>query len=237
MNEAVATISRWIEKGKRHYVCVGDVHGVVECQRNEMVMDIHNQSGLTVSDGMPLVWLGRLKGFSKMSRIYGPDLMLKLCEVSVKEKYTHFLYGGNVGVAGRLRDWLSKRLPGIRIVGFYTPPFQCLNSEEEAQLIETVSHLKPDIIWVDLSTPKQELLMSEYISKLDTKVMLGVGAAFDVHTGRIKHAPTWMKKVGMQWFHRISQKPQRLWRCYLRNNPLFAYKVLQEVLKNNFFNR
>lgn len=229
MAETLATIKSWVERGEQHYVCVTTVHGVMECQMDENLKRIYNASGLTVPDGMPLVWIGRLQGFSRMGRVYGPDLMLEVCKMSLKKGYTHFLYGGDVGVVEELKKSLTQKFPGLKILGTYTPPFRPLNRAEEGQLIEEVASLKPDFFWVGLGTPKQERFMGEYLPKLDTRVMLGVGAAFDFHTDRLKEAPAWMKKTGLQWLHRLSNEPKRLWKRYILNNPLFVFKFILQL--------
>jgi N-acetylglucosaminyldiphosphoundecaprenol N-acetyl-beta-D-mannosaminyltransferase len=234
MVDAVNQILAWIEENKSNYICVTGVHGVMECQRNEKLKEVHNSSGLTVPDGMPLVWAARIHGFPQVDRVYGPDLLLEVCKTAVRKKITHFLYGGDIGVAEDLRAFLTAQYPGIKIVGAFTPPFRRLNLDEEVQLTETVNRLRPDIIWVGLSTPKQEQFMAEYLPKLNTKVMIGVGAAFDVHTGRIKDAPSWIKKSGLQWLHRLVQEPRRLGKRYLHNNPLFVCKFFKEHIKNRF---
>jgi N-acetylglucosaminyldiphosphoundecaprenol N-acetyl-beta-D-mannosaminyltransferase len=230
MVEATAIIKRWIEQDEKHYVCVTGVHGVMECQRDEELRQIHNGSGLTVPDGMPMVWAGKSFGVRHMGRVYGPDLMLAVCTMSAGQGFTNFLYGGGEGVAEELRQSLASKCPGVNIVGTYTPPFRPLNGAEERQLIEQVAGLKPDIFWVGLSTPKQERFMAEYLPKLETKVMLGVGAAFDIHTGRVKDAPGWVKKTGLQWFHRLVQEPKRLWKRYLINNPIFIVKFIRQLI-------
>ncbi len=234
MSNTVTTIRNWIKRGEKHYVCVTGVHGIMECQKDENLKPIHNASGLTVPDGMPMVWAGRIYGHPEISRVYGPDLMLAVCKSSVDKGYTHFLYGGTNGVVQDLKENLEKMFPGIQIVGKYTPPFRPLNSEQKNELINQVSLSKPDLLWVGLSTPKQERFMSEYISKLDTKVMLGVGAAFDYHTGRAKDSPDWTKKIGMQWLHRLLQDPKRLWKRYLYNNPVFAYKFINQLIADKY---
>jgi N-acetylglucosaminyldiphosphoundecaprenol N-acetyl-beta-D-mannosaminyltransferase len=177
-----------------------------------------------------MVWIGKLNRHRNISRVYGPDLMLEMCKISLQKGYKHFFYGGNIGVAEILRKKLGEKFPGIRIVGTYTPPFRPLNEKEEKELQEQVSQLKPDLFWVGVSTPKQERFMGENIHKLDTKVMIGVGAAFDIHAGLIKDAPKFIKIIGMQWFYRLCQEPKRLWRRYLFNNPIFVYKCLMQLL-------
>jgi N-acetylglucosaminyldiphosphoundecaprenol N-acetyl-beta-D-mannosaminyltransferase len=164
-------------------------------------------------------------------QITGPDLMLHVCAESVEKGYTHFFYGGDVGVAEQLKANLEQKFPGLQVIGTYTPPFRPLNSEEERELQELVARLKPDMFWVGLSTPKQERFMAEYLSKLDTRLMIGVGAAFDIHTGRIKDSPDWLQALGLQWVHRLCQEPRRLWRRYLYNNPRFIVRITSQLLK------
>ena len=195
---ALRNILNWIQHGQKRYVCVTGVHGVMESKRDESFKWILNNSGMTVPDGMPMVWAGRIYGHNSISRVYGPDLMLAVCHSSVDRGYTHFLYGGREGVSKDLKSNLELIFPGIKIVGYYTPPFRPLNNKEKIGLIKQISLLKPDIFWVGLSTPKQERFMSEHLSKLNTTVMLGVGAAFDFLTGRAIDAPDWVKIIGMQ---------------------------------------
>lgn len=237
MRAAVLTIEEWLTQGEKNYVCVRDVHGVMACRRDRELMRIHNTGGLTVPDGMPLVWAGRFCGFAEMGRVYGPDLMLSVCEESVPKGYAHFLYGGKPDAAEELRNNLEEWFPGIRIVGTYTPPFRPLTSGEGKELVALTARLKPDIFWVGLGTPKQEKFMAAYLPRLETRVMLGVGAAFDIHTGRAKDAPDFVKKAGMQWFYRLLQEPGRLWKRYLINVPLFicllGYQLISGRMKKS----
>ena len=198
-------------------------------ERDEHLRTILNNSFLTMPDGMPTVWVGKWQGFRGVDRVYGPDLMLEICELSISKSYTHFLYGGKPGVAERLKSTLERRFSGIRILGTYCPPFRPSNKAEERELIERVADLKPDLFWVGLSTPKQERFMAEFIHKLDTKLMLGVGAAFDIHAGLLKDSPTWLKSMGLQWLHRLYQEPRRLWKRYLVNNPKFVLNICLQL--------
>ncbi|HET7208402.1 MAG TPA: WecB/TagA/CpsF family glycosyltransferase [Terriglobales bacterium] len=225
MATAVSAIDAAIAAGQKGYVCVTGVHGVMEAQRDDQFRTVLNNSFLTTPDGMPTVWVGKWQGFRRMDRVYGPDLMLAVCEMSTVRRYTHYLYGGKPGVTEQLRSVLERRFPGIRVVGTYCPPFRRLNREEECDLIQHVGKLQPDLFWVGLSTPKQERFMAEFIHKLDARVMVGVGAAFDIHTGQIKDSPPWVKRAGLQWLHRLSQEPGRLWKRYLLNNPQFLLDI------------
>lgn len=229
MAEAVDACAQLIECGKG-YVCVTGVHGVMEAQSDPHFRSILNNSFLTVPDGMPMVWVGRIHRHREIGRVYGPDFMIELCRRSVQCDYRHFLYGGSEGIAEKLAESLRRQIPGVQIVGTYTPPFRPLNAEEEYTLYRSVATSKPDVLWVGLSTPKQERFMAQYLGRLDTRLMIGVGAAFDIHTGQTKDAPTWVKNAGLQWLHRLLQEPRRLWKRYLINNPRFIVKIALQLM-------
>jgi N-acetylglucosaminyldiphosphoundecaprenol N-acetyl-beta-D-mannosaminyltransferase len=237
VDSTVECLADVISFKSNEYVCITGVHGVVEAMNDAGIRGILNSALLNVPDGMPLVWVGRILGFKQTGRVYGPDLMLKLCERSIKEGGGHFLYGGKPGIVEDLKAILECKFPGIRIVGTYCPPFRPLNDQEEQELIDTVARVKPDLFWVGLSTPKQERFMADYSSKLDTKVMLGVGAAFDLHTGRMKDAPSWVKRAGLQWLHRFCQEPLRLGKRYLKIVPVFIVMETLELMGLAKFNR
>lgn len=226
MTTAVELADSLLNSDGKGYICVTGVHGVMEAQSDPAFRSIQNRSFITTPDGMPTVWVGRLQGHKEMGRVYGPDFMLALCEAGVPKGYKHFLYGGQTGVAEQLKDVLTAKIPGLKIVGTYTPPFRPLNAEEEADLYQQVKDSQAEILWCGLSTPKQERFMAQYLEGLPVKLMVGVGAAFDINSGRTVDAPSWMKKIGMQWLHRLFQEPKRLWRRYLYNNPKFLSLLL-----------
>jgi N-acetylglucosaminyldiphosphoundecaprenol N-acetyl-beta-D-mannosaminyltransferase len=225
LRAAADLIESAVAKDRKGYVCVTGVHGVMEAQRNVQFKGILDRAMLVVPDGVPTVWIGRWEGHDNMGRVFGPDLMMEVCERSMVSGHTHFLYGGKPGIAEELRETLTKRFPGIRILGTHTPPFRPLSAAEKAQLQREVCKLTPDIIWIGLSTPKQEQFMAENLNSLECKIMVGVGAAFDIHTGRVKDAPDWVKVAGLQWFHRLCQEPSRLWKRYLVNNVGFVVRM------------
>lgn len=227
---AIEIIDGWIANNEQHYVTVTGVHGVMESQRDEALRKIHNNAGLVTPDGMPLVWLSKTAGHKHVSRVYGPDLMLAVMEHSLKKGYKHFFYGGKEGVPELLRDKLIERFPGLQIVGTYSPPFRPLTDEEDAAICKQISDSGAHMVWIGLSTPKQERWMSAHLGKLDAPVMLGVGAAFDFHAGLKSQAPKWMQKSGLEWFFRLITEPRRLWKRYLVNNPLFVLSVLGQKL-------
>lgn len=223
------TIDGWISKHERNYVCVAPVHSIMECHRSQELTEIFNQAGLVTPDGMPLVWLSHFQGHKEVSRVYGPDLMLALCEHGLSRSYRHYFYGGADGVADELVARLSARIPGLQVAGIYSPPFRPLSAEEDQKIVEMINATQPDIIWVGLGAPKQERWMAEHADRLNAAAVIGVGAAFDFHAGRKLQAPYWMQRNGLEWLFRLMTEPKRLWRRYLINNPLFIYHVILQT--------
>jgi N-acetylglucosaminyldiphosphoundecaprenol N-acetyl-beta-D-mannosaminyltransferase len=231
LGRAVDMADRWIATENHGYICVTGVHGVMEAQSDTQLRDILNHAFMNVPDGMPMSWVGWLQGFRKMDRVFGPDFMASLCRLSVERHYRHFLYGGESGVAVLLKERLESGFPGLQIVGAYTPPFRNLTAEEETEILTQLQETKPHILWVGLSTPKQERFMANYIDRLQVPLVVGVGAAFDYHTGRLDDCSGWIKRSGLQWLHRLLQDPGRLWKRYLRSNPAFVWKITLQILK------
>jgi N-acetylglucosaminyldiphosphoundecaprenol N-acetyl-beta-D-mannosaminyltransferase len=231
LGRAVSTINQWIGRRGHHYICVTGVHGVMESQRSPDLKRIHNEAGMVTPDGMPMVWLSRMGGFADVSRVYGPDLMVAVCAESVAKGWRHYFFGGAEGVADQLKEKLTARFPGLQVVGTFCPPFRPMSTEEDAELIRTIDAAQPDIVWVGLSTPKQERWMAQHINRLKAPVLVGVGAAFDFHAGLKSQAPKWMQRNGLEWFYRLVTEPKRLWKRYLINNPLFVTYVIAEKLR------
>ncbi|MDP9380086.1 MAG: WecB/TagA/CpsF family glycosyltransferase [Chloroflexota bacterium] len=230
MAQTLRTIEGWIADRQPNYVCVSNVHSVMECYRDPELRRIHNNAGMVTPDGMPLVWLLQRRLSRKVERVYGPDLMLELCQLSVERGYTHFLYGGEEGVLDLLSANLRRRFPGLRIVGAYSPPFRPLSPAEDEEVMRLISEANPDIVWVGLGMPKQERWMAAHVDRLKAPVLIGVGAAFDFHAGVKRQAPRWMQRNGLEWSFRLMTEPRRLWRRYLKNNPLFVGLVIAESL-------
>jgi N-acetylglucosaminyldiphosphoundecaprenol N-acetyl-beta-D-mannosaminyltransferase len=225
LSGAAAEIGRWIDSGRHEYVCVTGVHGVMESQRDAELLRIHNASGLTTADGMPLVWAGRFAGVAEVERVYGPDLMLEVCQAGIGPGWRHFFYGGGEGVAELLSRQLARRFPGLQVSGRFCPPFRPLTGDEDAEVVAAINAARPDIVWVGLSTPKQERWMAAHVGRLDSAAIIGVGAAFDMHAGLLPQAPVWMQTRGIEWIFRLCKEPRRLWRRYARNNPAFVLAV------------
>ncbi len=230
LTEALDVIDGWIERGEREYVTVTGAHGVIESQSDPELRDIHNRAGLVAPDGMPLVWFGRLRGARGIRRVYGPDLMLAVMERSAQKGYRHFFYGGAEGVPERLAEGLRARFPGLGVAGVLSPPFRPLTPAEDAAVVETINATRPDIVWIGLSTPKQERWMAAHLDRIPAPVMIGVGAAFDFHCGLKPQAPVWMRRSGLEWTFRLATEPRRLWRRYARIVPGFLVLALAQML-------
>ena len=229
---ALRVVQEALQRRRKGYVCFVSVHSVLESLRNPAVLDVLNHAFLAAPDGMPLVWVGRQQRCPNMERVAGPEFMLELMASPEFSGCRHFLCGGEVGMAEELAAKLRASIPGIEICGTFTPPFRALKEHEERALVESVHRAAPDIVWVGLGAPKQELFMARYLPLLDTTLMMGVGAAFLMHTGRIRQSPVWVRRAGLQWMHRLLQEPGRLWRRYLLGNPLFVSRILWQFLRH-----
>jgi N-acetylglucosaminyldiphosphoundecaprenol N-acetyl-beta-D-mannosaminyltransferase len=223
--DALGEVTRWIDDGLQHYVCVTGVHGVMESQGDPELLRIHNESGLTTPDGMPMVWAARMAGAKNTQRVYGPDLMLAVCERAAERGWGCFLYGATEEVLEQLRSNLSDRYPGLPIVGTHSPPFRALTPEEDEAVVRQINESGAQIVWVGLSTPKQERWMASHIGRLNASALFGVGAAFDMHAGNLRQAPRWMQRSGLEWLFRLASEPRRLWRRYAVNNPRFVLAI------------
>jgi N-acetylglucosaminyldiphosphoundecaprenol N-acetyl-beta-D-mannosaminyltransferase len=226
----ISAMEEWIAGRKRaHFIAVTGMHGVVEARHDPRFRAVLNCADLVVPDGMPLVWLARIKGHALKRRVYGPELMGTFCEQTSAKGYRHFFYGGAPGVADDLAERFAARFPGVTPVGTYCPPFRPLTGEEDIEVVSRINSSNADIVWVGLSTPKQERWMFDHRDRLEAPVLVGVGAAFDFHTGRITQAPEWMRENGLEWLFRLLHEPRRLWKRYLVFGTEFTFCVLLEL--------
>jgi N-acetylglucosaminyldiphosphoundecaprenol N-acetyl-beta-D-mannosaminyltransferase len=230
MAQAVEAIETWITRRTPQYICVTGVHGVMESVRDESLRAIHARAGLVTPDGMPLVWLARRAGQPQVERVYGPDLLLAVCSASLRHGWRHFFYGGAPGVAARMAARLQSRFPGLQIAGEYSPPFHQLSGPEDEAIVRRINASNADLVWVGLSTPKQERWMAAHVGRLTACVLVGVGAAFDFHAGVKRQAPRWMQRSGLEWLFRLLSEPRRLGPRYLVNNPAFVWRIARSWL-------
>lgn len=227
LDDAVERIGAWIASRDRQYVCVTGVHGVMESQSDAQLVAIHNRSGMTTPDGMPLVWACRRAGVGTTTRVYGPDLMTALCARAAAEGWRIFLYGGAEGTPELLAERLAEQHRGLVVAGTWSPPFRPLTETEQAEVVTMIDRSRADVVFVGLSTPKQERWMDAMRPRLDAPVLIGVGAAFDIHAGLLRQAPGWMQRNGLEWLFRLAVEPRRLWRRYLANNPRFVAAIVR----------
>lgn len=237
--DVIAQMEEWIAKREAcRYIAVTGMHGVTEAQRDSTFKEILNGARMVVPDGYPLVWLGRWRGFLNVRRrVYGPELMEVFCEQTMAKNYRHFFCGGAPGVAQDLAEEFADRYPGLVVAGTYCPPFRESTAQEESQMLAAIEQARPDIVWVGLGTPKQERWMFKYRELLKAPVLVGVGAAFDFHTGRVPQAPVWMREHGLEWLFRLAQEPRRLWRRYLVNGTEFVLMLFLESMRLKNFSK
>jgi N-acetylglucosaminyldiphosphoundecaprenol N-acetyl-beta-D-mannosaminyltransferase len=229
LNRAVATLDRWRVEGRREYVCVVSVHGLVVAQRDPAIRHALNRCGMATEDGMPLVWWSRFAGFSDARRVCGSDLLDKVCAYGAPNKVRHYFYGATPKVLEQLIERLKKRHPDLCVAGYHSPPFRPLTEPEDEADIAAINEAKPDFVWVGLGMPKQEKWMVAHIGKINAAALIGVGAAFDFHAGTKPRAPAWMQSAGLEWLFRLMSEPRRLAHRYLIDNSLFVFHTLQQL--------
>jgi len=214
------------------YVCAANVHTVSLARRDPAFREVLNGALLAVPDGQPLVWAHRILGGRQLTeRVYGPTLMLKLCEGAAARGLPVYLYGGVGGVPDKLALVLKQRWPELKIAGAFAPPFGERSSEDPAlrQEIEAINSSGARLLFVALGAPKQERFMHAHSARIRA-LQIGVGAAFDFHSGRVPQAPAWMQQAGLEWFYRFCAEPRRLWKRYLFYNPYFIMRLTLQRL-------
>lgn len=227
LDRAADQVEAWVRDGEREYVCITGVHGVMESQGDPDLRRIHNASGLTVPDGMPMVWAGRYAGLD-VSQVRGSDLMLTVCARAAALGWPMYFYGGSEHVLDLLVAQLRRRYPGLAVVGTESPPFRPLTAQERRETVERINAAQPALVWVGLSTPKQERWMADMRPHLDASVLFGCGAAFDMNAGVLPQAPVILRRMGLEWLYRVYREPRRLWRRYATAIPVFLYGVARQ---------
>lgn len=228
----VEVLEKWSsQEGTPRRVCVTGMHGVIEAKHDRAFQEILNHSDLNVADGWPVMFMGRLLGRPMRRRVYGPELMQAVMESSSNK--SHFFYGGAPGVAQDLASRMKDRY-GIRIAGTHTPPYEPFSPRENPDVLAKINRSRADYLWIGLSTPKQEKWMATRQPHLKIPVMIGVGAAFDFHTGRTKQAPMWIRENGLEWGFRLFKEPRRLWKRYLIGGSEFCVRILMDIFTGRF---
>ena len=224
-DSALEMIEQWRRGGKRTYITLTNPHSVLLCHRDPNMQKATNGAGLTLPDGVGIIWAVKILGYNNNGLITGPDFMLKLGDRGRKRRYKHYFYGGAKGIAEKLAANLSGKYPGLQVADTYSPPFRQLTKAEDLAIVKKINSAKPDIVWVGLGAPKQEKWIADHMGRIDATVMIGIGAAFDFHSGNVKWAPAWIRKSGFEWLYRLTKEPGRMWRRNL-DSPLFLAKVI-----------
>ena len=228
-------IKKWSKDKVGRFICVRDVPSLMAMIEKPELVDLHQEAAMITPDGMPLALIGKLKGLP-VERTSGADFMDLVCRQSPKSGLKHYFYGGKEGIAKKLTEILQEKYPNIKIVGYECPPFRPMTLKEDKAAIERIKTSGADVVWVGISSPKQDVWMRDHY-KLLPQTLIGVGAAFDFHTGAVKRAPKWMQKSGLEWLHRLISEPKRLWRRYLILAPRFIFLVCKEYFSSFLKNR
>ena len=237
MQKTVKVLSHWAAEQSYKKVFVRDVSALMITQKNQHYYQAHFDADIVTPDGMPLVWLGKLRG-KNIDRVCGPDLLPAVCANSIASGQSHYFYGGTSNVADTLAEKLSAQFPGLKVAGVYSPPFRDIDhtfelTPEVCRELDEIRASGADYVWVGLSSPKQDFFISKAAQYVGRGVFLAVGAAFDFHAGKIKRAPKWMQKIGLEGVYRLIQEPRRLWRRYLVLVPKFILLLIWEGLRRN----
>ncbi len=222
----------WITSRESHQVCTANVHTVVTSLIDKDFRGINNQSLITM-DGLPLVWYARTVHRANIKeRVCGPELMLRCLDQGRSQGWKHFFLGGKPDVLDDLVIAMRSSFPGVDIVGWFSPSFQPLSVEEDEQLVALINQYQPDFLWVCMGAPKQEKWIASHLPRIHVPVQIGVGAAFDFHSGHVRRAPIWMQKSGLEWLFRMLQD-RRLIRRYCLTNPVFIVLFLWDFVVVN----
>lgn len=227
--DATQRVLAWAEAGESCCVCAANVHMTMEVYDDSAFAQVVNQAALVTPDGVPLVWALQALGVKDASRVYGPTLTLHVCEAAARQGVPIGLYGGTPESLAAFVEFLHERFPGIQIACQISPPFRPLTPEEDTAYTQQIVESGARILFVGIGCPKQEFWMAAHKDRVPA-VMLGVGAAFDFHSGRVKQAPNWMQKRGLEWLFRLFMEPKRLWKRYVYNNPRFVLFFLMQWL-------
>jgi N-acetylglucosaminyldiphosphoundecaprenol N-acetyl-beta-D-mannosaminyltransferase len=229
--EACDELERWIALGRREFVVLANVHVVETARRDSAVADALEHAGLVLPDGAPLAWSVRRAGGPKAERITGSDLFDELCRRSPAAGHRHFFYGSTPETLEVLTRLVRNRYPGIDVCGSLSPPFS-RSAELRPHDMAAIDAARPDVVWVGLGAPKQELWMRLARAHLEAPLLLGVGAVFDFASGRKQRAPRLVQRLGLEWAHRLAHEPRRLAKRYLVTNTTFTLAVLRGLARS-----
>lgn len=230
LTELLRVFADAIAQRKSSYVCFCGAHLCVCAARDRRVRQALEEAAFCLPDGVGATWGARLLGERLPERLPGPSVMLEVCQHGLARGYHHFFYGGAKGVPDRLSEKLRERFPGLQVAGTYSPPFRELTTEEDEDVVDMINSCDPDIVWVGLGAPKQEIWASNHVGRLSAPLILPVGAAFDFHSGNKKWAPFWIRKIGFEWLYRMFTGGRRVFLRYTRHQPVFVAMILKQAV-------
>jgi len=217
-------------------VIVTGFHGLLEAHKSPRIRSILNSAELWVPDGIAPVWLARMHGFRQAVRAPGAEILIEFLERAEKKGYSSYFYGDTEQTLAALCETVARKYPSHRIAGAYSPPFRALTSSEEAAIIERINAAQPDVLWVALGMPKQDIWIHDRLKKLNVPVAIGVGAAFAFVAGTVPRCPTWIGNAGFEWVYRFLKEPKKLWRRDLFDGPRFLFHVGMDLIRKDTSN-
>lgn len=227
-SEAIDKLYQWASGTQKYYVSTITAYTVMRGLEDQRIFSALKHADMRTADGMPLVWIQHYQGFKSAERVYGPNVMLALCG---KKNVSHFLYGGLPGIPEKLTASLQQKFPDIQIVGAFSPPIAEVGTTPDPEIVEMLNRSGAQVVWVGLGSPKQDLWMELYRPILNAPLLIGVGAAFDFHSGTKTQAPQWIQKSSLEWLFRLTQEPGRLWRRYFVYNFRFVRTIITLYMK------
>ncbi len=227
--DATKVVLDWSTRRESRYVCVANVHLLMEVHDSAEYNRVVCDADLITPDGMPLVWMMRLKGQPEQQRVYGPTLMLHILESAARQNVVVGFYGSTSDVLQSLNANMRARFSELKVNYLFSPPFEEISPEEDQKIVTQINASSAMILFVGLGCPKQEKWMAAHRGRINA-VMIGVGAAFDFHAGFKPQAPLWLQTAGMEWLYRLATEPHRLWKRYLYHNPRFIILALLDLL-------
>ncbi len=227
-------IEDWIRlrDGSCRQIVATGFHGLLEASRSEKVHSVLNSAELWVPDGIAPVWIARMRGHSEAVRSPGPEVFAEFLNRANLKGYSSFFYGDTEQTLAALTATVKSKYPGHRVVGAFSPPFRSMTAEEDQAIIDRINDARPDVLWVALGLPKQDVWIHERMSRLKVPVAVGVGAAFAFVAGTVPRCPDWIGRAGFEWVFRLMAEPKKLWRRDFLDGPVFIYRAGLELLRN-----
>lgn len=228
---AIHTMLAWLCGSQTHYISTCTVATLMQSRDSKQVHHALTQADMVTADGMPLVWQQKQAGCDFAERVYGPDILHAMCHKTEHLNVRHFFYGGWQDVAPKIQRTLNTQYPDLQVVGTFSPEKINIEHEPQQETIDLINRLDPDIVWVGLGSPKQDLWMQAYQPHLNAKLLIGVGVAFDYLAQTKPQAPLWMQRHGLEWFFRLLTEPRRLWKRYFFYNSRFIVRAILDSPK------